>query len=114
LSRVVLGPFSLNPDKDADIIAAFESAANKSELFRLALRHWLKTGGTVSGNGESVDVERLNERLDLLLDGQAEIERALSRLKTKAAELSTFDTQIGEPADQELVRKAQRALDVLG
>ena len=114
MSRVVLGPFSLNPDKDADIIAAFESAANKSELFRLAMRHWLKTGGRASGNGESVDVDWLNERLSELLEGQAEIERAVSRLMAKGWSASVGGQEAQETPDQELVRKAQRALDVLG
>lgn len=113
--RVVLGPFSVNPHTDSDIVQAFEDGnlpegVSKSKLFRLAMHHWLTTGHL--DNGESVDPGTF----ELLLDGQRQIEQTLDSLLSRL-KVGSNTLVIPEPEPAEIdprLAKAQEALNKLG
>lgn len=80
--KVQEGPFSLDSNRDADIVALYENAENKSALFRLTAReHLAKHTGIAS------DIAEIKEMLKAgIVIGQAEHEEHGNGLLEQAME----------------------------
>lgn len=88
---ILMGPFSLHREKDADIIAMFDGVRNKSQLFRQKMR-------APSGDGD------LSEIKDLLHEIRAMLQAGIT---------------VSEPApdanqDEKLLELCDSALSKLG